>query len=162
VSTPVAQRFWGKVDTSQPANCWIWTGAKSTNGYGKFGLEPSLSTYAHRVAYLLTFGRIADGLEVDHICRRRLCVNPWHLETVTHAENMQRSFDARPTCKRGHRYTGERTTGNRRRCRLCEQVRDRKRRGKGSPLEWFVTMDGDTWLRILDALARFDREQGAA
>jgi len=79
---------------------------------------------AHRVAWLLLRGPITAGMELDHTCRNRACVNPAHLEPVTHAENMRRASEAQTTCKRGHAYTPETTVIDRhghRSCRICRR-----------------------------------------
>ena len=78
---------------------------------------------AHRVAYELQVGPIPVGLQLDHLCRVRSCVNPAHLEPVTSAENTRRGLRAMKThCPQGHPYAGEnlliRPTGQRR-CRTC-------------------------------------------
>ena len=65
--------------------CWIWRGRIAPNGYGRLG-----SKYAHRVMYELHVGPIPTGLDVDHLCRVRHCVNPRHLEPVTRSENLRR------------------------------------------------------------------------
>lgn len=81
--------------------CWIWSGYKNQKGYGALKFRGK-STLAHRAAYELLVGPIPDGLEIDHKCRNRLCVNPLHLEPVTHKENVGRGEDMRLHCKRGH------------------------------------------------------------
>lgn len=91
-------RFWSKVDTS--SNCWLWLGGATKTGYGQFRLDGQ-SRYAHRVAYELAIGPIPDGMEVDHICRVRRCVNPQHLRVATHKQNQENrnGADRRSTSK---------------------------------------------------------------
>lgn len=86
-------RFWAKVATEDDTDCWAWTGAIK-NGYGVFGVAERVTVYAHRFAYESMVGPVADDLELDHLCRVRHCVNPAHLEPVTHSVNMQRAYDA--------------------------------------------------------------------
>jgi hypothetical protein len=82
-------RFWAKVDARGP--CWLWTAGQTSNGYGRFGLTSRDKRLAHRFAWELLIGQVPEGLQLDHLCRVRLCVNPDHLEPVTPQENWARS-----------------------------------------------------------------------
>lgn len=111
--------------------CWEWVGDRRDR-YGNFRYQGK-STAAHRWSYETFVGSIPEGLELDHTCENRLCVNPHHLEPVTHLENMQRHFrpiQERTHCKRGHPWAGNtfyNKNSHNRRCRAC----DRLRRSKG-------------------------------
>lgn len=70
--------------------CWIWTGQLNERGYGL--IRSKLSRLAHRAVWIETNGPIPDGLEIDHLCRQRDCVNPTHMELVTRSENMRRAY----------------------------------------------------------------------
>lgn len=77
---------------SMSGSCWIWTGAINVAiGYGKL-YRDGRDQYAHRWSYELFVGPIKHGLEIDHLCRVRSCVNPKHLEAVTHQVNMSRGI----------------------------------------------------------------------
>lgn len=125
-------RLMEKVD-KQPDGCWRWTGAKVASGYGSIRID-GRSLGAHRVAYMLFVGDIADGLQVDHLCRNRECVNPAHLEGVTQSENNRRSLSVSGTnrrkkrCKRGHSFDDENTYWWRgeRSCRTCLRAHRRE------------------------------------
>lgn len=88
-------------------SCWLWTACKNARGYGSVGFEGS-SRLAHRVIYELLVGKVPQGLELDHICRRHACTNPAHLQPVTHNENVLRGTGAtarnaaKTHCVRGH------------------------------------------------------------
>lgn len=88
-----AARFLQLVDLPHDLSiepCWTWTGARHSHnrGYGKFHLRGK--TYnAHRAAYLLLRGPIAQGLVLGHQCNNEACVNPWHLVAQTQSDNMR-------------------------------------------------------------------------
>jgi len=88
-------RFWAKVDVGHALGCWVWTGAKHPLGYGNFN-APGGSVSAHRWAFEALRGFIPERpLELDHMCRNPSCVNPDHLEPVTHVENVRRGAAGR-------------------------------------------------------------------
>lgn len=72
--------------------CWPWTGWFNANGYAmlSFRTKQGRTRRAHRIAFELLRGPIPEGLELDHVCRNRGCVNPWHLDAVSHQENLRR------------------------------------------------------------------------
>lgn len=113
--------------------CWVWTGAIDPEGYGYFGRH----TAAYRAAYELFVGPIPTHLEPDHLCRNRACINPSHLELVTHAVNGLRgnsaaALNARKThCMRGHPFDATNTyqrPGGGRDCLTCASMRRRRQR----------------------------------
>lgn len=126
----VEDRFWAKVDKNGPLGCWVWTASTYPSGYGAFGVAPGKVNCAHRFAYELLVGPIPEGLQLDHLCRTRLCVNPVHLEPVTIAENVLRGIgpsatNARKThCIHGHPFDEANTKIDRegfRHCRACSR-----------------------------------------
>lgn len=142
MSVPLHDRFWSKVDKS--GDCWLWTAHVNNRGYGMFGMKvdtkPTMRT-AHRVAYEMERGPIPSGLEIDHLCRVRICVNPAHLEAVTHHENLMRGTGfaatnaAKTHCVRGHEYTPDNTydcpsVDGGRQCRACKRVNDARYKAK--------------------------------
>lgn len=124
--------FADKVDFTD--SCWLWTGAKNPNGYGVFrGVDRT--HIAHRWAYE-TFVEPCPGLDVDHLCRVRNCVNPDHLEAVTRQENLLRGVGlaaqnaAKTHCPQGHLLSGDNLCGGTpgRKCKICKNKVERERR----------------------------------
>lgn len=132
----LTERFWSKVHKTE--TCWLWVAFKMKSGYGKFysgGDRTRAKTLlAHRAAYEFAKGSIPVGMDLDHTCRVRHCVNPDHLEPVTRKENLRRGINWKRElthCKRGHELSEENTYlygGNRRDCRTCRSERGRARR----------------------------------
>ena len=129
------RRFWEKVDKNSSGGCWLWGAYVRPNGYGQFKAGHRV-VKAHRFAYELLVGPIPaetpDGQRavLDHLCRVRRCVNPAHLEVVSHAENCLRgeslnAKNARKThCVHGHEFDDANTYVTklgRRRCRRCRR-----------------------------------------
>lgn len=93
--------FWANVDRSDPTACWLWRGRAGC--YGVFFFYENRvgrSVGAHRIAYELANGPIPPGLDIDHLCMVRGCVNPAHLEPVTRSENVRRAHAFRSGNKR--------------------------------------------------------------
>mgnify|MGYP001614934139 CR=1 FL=1 len=74
--------------------CWIWKWYKDKKGYGVMR-KNGLLLKAHRYFYKKYKGGILEGLQLDHLCRNKSCVNPEHLEIVTNAENCRRGLNAK-------------------------------------------------------------------
>lgn len=124
-------QFWSKVERA-PSGCWEWQGAKTSNGYGDGwnylypGAGGKRRVSAHRQSYVMAKGEIPEGLQIDHLCRNKKCVNPEHLEAVTQQENMRRA--AKTHCKHGHPFSEENTAidpRGGRRCKACGRERTR-------------------------------------
>lgn len=95
----VIERFESKVFVA-PDGCWLWTAAINKDGYGRFKLN-EISTGAHRISYQLFIGDIPDGKQLDHLCRQRSCVNPFHLEAVLPEINTRRGNKTKHICEHG-------------------------------------------------------------
>jgi hypothetical protein len=124
------------------SGCWIWSGstngAGDCGGYAVMGIDGT-SLLVHRLSLLVANGEFDPVLDVDHKCRQTRCVNPDHLEAVTHAINQERGKNGRKDfCARGHAMSGANvengTSRGRpiRRCRACSTVAAHER-GKRRP-----------------------------
>lgn len=142
-STIDPERFWKFVQLGEADECWPWTGTIAVTGYGAVSMRPAYRIHlrAHRVAYVLEHGWIAEGLVLDHLCRNRRCCNPAHLEAVTNEENIARgdwvgivaARRAATSCRHGHEYTDANTLFDRdgsRMCRTCLTISNRKYQAK--------------------------------
>lgn len=115
------------------SGCWIWDAAVDDRGYGRISVR-GYWRHAHRFLYENLVGQVPDGLELDHKCRMNCCVNPDHLEPVTHQENVRRAGAAgalgtknkrKTHCPNGHEYSGGNLyrggPSNTRYCRTCRR-----------------------------------------
>lgn len=124
------------VEKSQ--DCWIWLGSINTSGYGQHGShrKPGSETLAHRKFYAMAYGEIPAGLQIDHLCRNKLCVRPEHLEAVNHKENLMRAptqvttINSQKThCIHGHEFNETNTRihkSGKRECIACKSLRNKR------------------------------------
>lgn len=87
-----------RIEIDPATKCWVWQGPCSGNGRGGGYARMSLdgqTVAVHRVVFTHFHGFVPGKKQIDHICRNRLCVNPDHLEMVTHKENQRRRAAAR-------------------------------------------------------------------
>lgn len=137
---PVRERIASRIDVDADG-CWLWPeGSCNSRGYAHLAVVGYRTRRAARIAYMEFIGPIPVGLELDHLCRVRRCVNPWHLEPVTPEENKRRARRDNPqrgkhlsdACHKGHPWTPENTYVRRdngmRQCRVCNRERDAARR----------------------------------
>lgn len=121
-------RLFDKIMPEPNTGCWLWVGALKSDGYGSVWEGARRTVGAHRLVYELLRGPIPVGLSLDHLCRVPSCVNPDHLEPVTHRVNVLRgaslqALNARKThCPNGHPYDA-RDRGGGRRCATCTRER---------------------------------------
>lgn len=130
-----ADRVTLNVAVDEASGCWNWRLTIGRHGYGQMGVRRR-TFLAHRFSYEALVGPIPSGMQLDHLCRNRPCVNPDHLEPVTPQVNIHRSpiapgaINARKThCPKGHGYTPSNTYYQRnggRLCRTCQANRPRK------------------------------------
>ena len=129
----LTDRFWSKVRKTDA--CWLWLAGTNGDGYPTFYYQGK-KMLAHRVSFVEHGGAISEGEELDHLCRTPLCVNPKHLEPVTHRENMRRSETPvaenmkKAHCDQGHPLSGPNLkvrSDGRRRCLACQRAHDAAR-----------------------------------
>lgn len=124
-------------DVSTP--CWVYPDGRSGRGVDKFGGKYGIirfsgkQEYVHRILYRCIVGDIEKGFELDHLCKRRSCANPFHLEPVTHQENCMRGArkSSVKNCPSGHPYSGDNLyvkPDGRRVCRICRRNQKRMKR----------------------------------
>jgi hypothetical protein len=116
------RRFWAKVSPNGNG-CWEWLAAKNAEGYGQY-----CGKRAHRFAFELAFGPIPEGYEIDHLCQNSSCVNPYHLDVVSHLDHIHRTHARRipwESCKFGHPFTGDNLIlkHGKRRCKACARMK---------------------------------------
>ena len=132
--------------------CWNWRGPVAGYGYGVTKIARQ-QWYTHRLAYFLNYLELPK--ELDHKCRNRLCMNPEHLEPVTHKENMRRYLSTITHCPHGHEYTTRnikihfnRRDGTRdRQCRVCANERTREWNRKYGKDYRESRRRGEAWVR---------------
>jgi hypothetical protein len=135
MSDPAA-RFARLTQRGAPDECWPWQGYIDKKGYGRFRLRSIGTNMAHRAAVVLAGRTIPDGMQVDHLCRVRHCVNPNHLEVVDQRTNMVRGEHPlmvrhrENRCARGHDLAEAYPGRNGRQCRKCATQKARERRAQ--------------------------------
>jgi len=124
-----AAKYFDERISKDSNGCWNWRGTKTRLGYGICSID-EIKTTAHRGMYYLLYGNIQCGLEIDHLCKNTLCVNPSHLEAITRLENIRRGSRATQThCIHGHEFTKNNTyfkkSNGTRVCRACSKLRQK-------------------------------------
>jgi len=125
------ERCLNKIQVDTKTGCWEWGAYRNSDGYGVMGYLGRVQT-AHRYTYIAKYGNIPVGTEIDHLCRNRGCVNPDHLEAVTHIKNIARGIGLGPvnvqktSCPRGHPYDrsyqiGKNPNKRARYCSVCKR-----------------------------------------
>lgn len=125
------ERFWDKVEV-QPNGCWNYNDTLTAR-YSRFKEHGKNRIQGHNFAYEINKGKIPNGLQLDHLCRNRKCVNPDHLEPVTPRINVLRSTSIiainaiKTHCPKGHPLSGYNLYSykNRRHCRTCRRENKR-------------------------------------
>ena len=120
---PAIDRAMGRL-TLDEHGCWLWEGTTVAGGYGHLSVGRVRRRYVHAVTFEHFRGPVPEGLELDHLCRVRGCANPWHLEAVTHAENVRRGLAGQSRCHHADAEKYRRkSTGAIAYCRACRRDR---------------------------------------
>lgn len=127
-----ARRMEESISKCPMSGCWIWTGSMNSSGYGRIFVRRK-GICAHRFVYEHLVGPIPQGMDIDHLCRVRACVNPAHLEPVTRQVNLLRgetlpaALAKRTHCINGHAFSinNTRLWKGTRICRACDRDRAR-------------------------------------
>lgn len=107
--------------------CWEWQLSKGNHGYPQGCLPKETGqavSLAHRMSYMGFKGEIESGMQIDHLCKNKNCVNPDHLEQVTQQLNIRRQFSGMEDtalCARGHDPSWFLNSKGRRECRECRR-----------------------------------------
>lgn len=148
--TPLNSEF---ISPEPNSGCWLWIGTDNGNGYGRgYCRHTKRTKLAHRLVWETHHGPVPIGLQLDHLCRTKCCVNPAHLEPVTPSVNVKRGFSPKRArdigrllraavthCPHGHEYTPANTYHKRdhrfpgvtsRCCRACNRITSVERRAK--------------------------------
>jgi hypothetical protein len=142
-SITIEERLWLNVNKNGPipeyrpdlGPCWLWKLSTDARDYGQMSVNGKMRK-THQLAYELVIGPVPPGLELDHLCRVRPCLNPLHLEAVPPLVNNLRGFGAaalnsrKTHCPKGHPYDEENTyweNGGKRHCRTCWSLRSAAR-----------------------------------
>lgn len=132
---PLIDRVTENIAVDPVTGCWLWTKATTPNGYARIGSGghgSPINVLVHHWIFELVFGPLPKGLEPDHLCRVRHCVNPYHMEPVTRLENFLRGVHPNAvahrngTCRRGHpgrEFVRRRSTGKVVYCKACRRER---------------------------------------
>lgn len=119
--------------------CWEWTGPTTDKGYARISQSKTSWVLGHRLFFEIFRGKVPDGLDLDHLCRNRNCINPSHLEPVSRRENVMRGRSPfilahhSGSCVRGHQMTPDNTyisPKGQKHCKACRQMREKKRQDK--------------------------------
>ncbi len=134
-SRPLHKRLWEKANKTE--TCWLWTAYINKFGYGVIGTYDKKTALAHRVSFELTKGPIPEGLEINHLCEVKNCINPDHLEAITRAEHILKTdfqggkYQKNKThCVNGHSFQETDvyiTKEGHRKCRACGRAADKRR-----------------------------------